>query len=128
MANTTAPKSAPMLLKAKSDFVCIESKEAIAKVPANKIVRFSFDKELLAYCQNNGVVCAVEVANIAQAIFANHYQAAYIIAPKTKAEEIQQIADSYLFDSKILVEIRFEWEMERLAHDGIDGVILEALL
>ena len=127
MANTTAPKSVPMLLKAKDEFILAATKEEIAKNLASKIVRFAFSKELLAFCQKERIECAVEVQSIPQAIFANHYQAAYLIAPKELAAQIQKVADNYLFDTKVLVAIRFEWELEMLAKDGIDGAILPRL-
>jgi hypothetical protein len=116
-----------MLLKTKEEFFAVRNIEEIAKSPANKTVRFAFSKELLNYCQKEQVRCAVEVESITQAIYANHYGATYLIASKKIAPAIQKIADDYLFDTKVLTQIRFEWEMEVLAQEGIDGVIIEAL-
>jgi len=114
-----------MLLKAKNEFLSVSNKDQIAKNPANKTIRFAFSKELLAYCQKEQIPCAVEVRSISQAIYANHYGAAYLIASKKIAPRIQKIAEDYLFDTKVLVEICFEWEMEVLAQEGIDGVIIK---
>ena len=40
-----------------------------------------------------------------------------------KAKEIQKLAENYLFDSKVLLCISLDYEIEHAAKAGIDGVI-----
>ncbi len=117
-----------MIIKPENSFVKITTKEEIDKVSSNQIVRFIFDKELLRYCQQNSIECAVEIFNITEAIFANHFGATFIIVPNKLAKEVQQIADNYLFDTKLLVDIALEREIEELAKEGIDGIIVPQYL
>lgn len=113
-----------MLLKSKEEFAEVKDRAGIDSTPAKKIALCPFDKELMEYCQKAEVVYAVKAASITEAVYANHFGAAFIVVSKERAKEIQEVAENYLFDAKILVPIRFEWEIERFARLGIDGVIL----
>ncbi len=79
--------------------------------------------EMAQHCQANGMVFAITVNEIRNAIFANALGAKYIITQQEDAMEIQPIAERYLFDTKVLVLIEDEREIERLARFSIDGVI-----
>jgi len=41
------------------------------------------------------------------------------------AKELMPIAQNYLFDTQILAKIEEDSEIEALAKDGVDGVILK---
>ncbi|HIE35120.1 MAG TPA: hypothetical protein EYP79_02845 [Campylobacterales bacterium] len=113
-----------MLIITKDDLFKIDSISMIKTTPPNSIVLFNYDLEFLKYCYKNKVGFAVEVKSLKEAIFANHFEANYILTNKNLAKKIQNIANEYLFDSKILVKATFEWEIEVFAQDGIDGVFL----
>ncbi len=79
--------------------------------------------EMAQHCQAKGVAFSITVNEIRNAIFANALGAEYIITQQEDAMEIQPIAERYLFDTKVLVLIEDEREIERLARFSIDGVI-----
>ncbi|WP_187647256.1 hypothetical protein [Nitrosophilus labii] len=113
-----------MVIKSKKDFCKIETIEEIKNTPPNTTLFFRYDLELIKYCYDNDLSFAVAVDSIKEAIFANHFGAAYIVVKKDMAKKIQNVANEYLFDAKILVKIVFDWEIEIFAQKGIDGVYL----
>ena len=78
---------------------------------------------LAQFCQAEGIPFSVTVNEIRNALFANALGAAYIICQQEDAMEFQPIAERYLFDTKILVLVEEEKEIERMARFSIDGVI-----
>jgi hypothetical protein len=78
---------------------------------------------LARYCQDNGIIYAITVNSLKEALFANALNAAYIICKEEEAMLIQPIAQEYLFDSKVLVLIHDEKELVKIARSGIDGVL-----
>ncbi len=108
------------------DFVEIDSLLAIKQTKPASILLFDDMKhsiELLHYCQREALPTALRVDEIKHAIFANLLNVGYIITPPKKASEIQALAQHYLFDTQVVVEIESEDEIERYAKMGIDGVI-----
>ena len=112
-------------------FFRAKSKEDIDHSPNNStiiiddIVRGS---DIAYFCNDNGVKYGVMVSSIKDAIIANGLNAKYIIVQKSDAKKIQNIADEYLFESRILAIIDSEDEIEELALLGIDGVIFKTLI
>jgi NAD(P)H-dependent flavin oxidoreductase YrpB (nitropropane dioxygenase family) len=78
---------------------------------------------LAQYCQENKITYAVVVNTVDDAIYANALGASYIICEEDAALMIQPIAETYLFDTKVLVLIQSEKEIAKIARGGIDGVI-----
>jgi hypothetical protein len=78
---------------------------------------------LAHYCQTENIPFAVTLGTIRDALFANALEADFIVCQQEDAMEIQPIAERYLFDSKVLVLITHEKEIERMARFSIDGVI-----
>ncbi len=114
-----------MIIKQRCDFYKIKTIEDIKNTPSNSILLFDFNKEIMKFCKENDIKYAVIVSSILEAILANNLNATFIIINKKIAKKIQEIANEYLFDSKILVKIVFEWEIETFAKLGIDGVLLK---
>jgi hypothetical protein len=79
--------------------------------------------ELAQICRERSVPFAITVNEIRNAILANALEASYIVCQQEDAIEIQPIAERYLFDTKVLVLIEEEKEIERMARFSIDGVI-----
>jgi hypothetical protein len=75
------------------------------------------------YCQKNKIEFAVVVNTLREAIFSNSLGAKYIICENDDALNIQHIAQEYLFDTRILVLVHHEKEINQIARGGIDGVI-----
>jgi len=108
-------------------FCKIFSKEDIKKTEAKQIVLLEPLNEshsIAQYCQENSIAYAVTVNTLTDALFANALGARYIICEEDDARMIQPIATEYLFDTRLLVLIHNESQIEHIAHSGIDGVIL----
>ncbi len=94
----------------------------------NCILLFDYEIDIIKYCNKNNLQSAVIVNNITQAIFCNNLNSSFIITNKQKALEIQKIAQSYMFDSKIAQIINNDDEIEQLALNEIDACIYEDLI
>lgn len=106
----------------------ITSIQMIEQTSPNATVLFDFDVQILQHCQKNDVLCAVIVKDITQALYANALMAKYIICEQSIAKTLQNLAENYMFDSKIITIINSSKEIENIALDGIDGVIYKGLL
>jgi hypothetical protein len=106
----------------------IQDKRDIEKTQPNSVVVFSYDVQLLKYCYENNLKCAVYIQNIKEAIFANSLEALYIVVQNNNSSSIQKIAENYMFDSKVLQIIQDDNMIEEVALKGIDGVIYKDLL
>ncbi len=84
--------------------------------------------ELAVYCQQNDIAYAVVINSLDEALYANALGAAYAICDKDTALMVQPIAETYLFDMKILVLIHSEKEIGKIARGGIDGVIFASAI
>jgi len=104
-------------------FTTIKSIDEIKTTPPNSVVLFEFDIDILKYTYENNISSAVLVTNIKQTIYAHNLNTTYIIVEKNLAKTIQNIAETYMFDSKILTQIKHDDEIEEIALLGIDGVI-----
>jgi len=105
-------------------FFKITLQEDISSTPPNSIVRFKFNNEnakIIKFCTNNSVSCAVDVASITEALLASNLGASYIIVSEENSSSIQKIAETYLFDAKI---IAISKDIEKIALLGIDGIII----
>lgn len=81
--------------------------------------------ELASIDKDNSVNYAIKIDTVKDVIFANALNVKYIIVNKQNAQAIQKIANEYLFDSRIIVTIKSEDEIEELANLGIDGVLFD---
>lgn len=107
-------------------FVEIDSLLEIKQTMPASILLFNDMKrsiELLHYCQRETLPTAVRIDEIKHAIFANLLNVQYIIVSSKNAREIQALAQHYLFDTEVVVEVESEDEIERYAKMGIDAVI-----
>jgi hypothetical protein len=102
--------------------------EDISKTSPNTTVIFHFSIELLKYTQAHNINSAVIVKSITEVIYASNLSAKYIIPRVNILEHVQEIADNYMFDSKILAVIEHSDDIEKVANDEIDGAIYKALL
>jgi len=101
----------------------IDSIDDISKTPSNSIVRFIFSKDniqIIKFCQKNSVMCAIDVESITDALLASSLDASYLIVSEENAPNIQKVAETYLFDAKIIVTSK---DIEKYALLGIDGII-----
>ena len=100
--------------------------EEIKKTPSNSTILFAFiDEEVLRYCKKQNISFALHVKSIKEACIANALKAKFIIVNHKLSKEVQSIATEYLFDTKILLQIEGETEIEIAAKSSIDGVIFK---
>lgn len=112
-------------------FAEVDSIEKIAATPAGTVLLIddlATSVDLLHYCQREGLPFALRSGDIKTALFAHALNARYILATKEQAPEIQKLAQHYLFDTQILVEITDEEEIELFARMGIDGVLFASAI
>ena len=105
------------------DIETISSIDDIKSTQPNSYVWFDYDINIIKYCQNNNINSIVNIINIKEAIFCNALGVKYIITPEDLASTLQNIAENYMFDSKILQKISDDNQIEQIALKGIDGVI-----
>lgn len=101
---------------------------------SSKVFFFSADEDkefdLARFCTNHNINFAVIISSVKECVLYAQYSPKYLIL-RTSFEIIkscQHIADSYLFDSKILAIINDENEVESIALAGIDGAIFLSAL
>ncbi len=78
---------------------------------------------LAQHCQNHSLPYVLTVGSVREALIANALGATYLVCQQEDAMEIQPIAERYLFDTKVLVLIDDDREIERMARFSIDGVV-----
>jgi len=107
-------------------FKRVFSKNDIGNINENEIALLEPLGEsisLAQYCQENNIEFAVTVGNTRESLFANALGAAYLVCQHEEAMQIQLVAESYLFDTKVLVLVEKEKEIDRVARFSIDGVV-----
>lgn len=112
-------------------FVQVDAIEKITSTPAGSVLLISdldTSIDLLHYCEREGLPFALRARDIKTALFAHALHARYVIVEKEIAEVIQGLAQNYLFDTQIIVEIQNESEIEDYARMGIDGVTFPAAI
>ena len=105
----------------------VDKIDDINQTPSNAILyihKIEKSITIIQFCQKNTIEFAIEIDTIKELIFANALNAKYIIC-KDNCKQYQELAENYLFDSKILAYIEDENEIEHLALNGIDGVIFK---
>jgi hypothetical protein len=111
------------------DICLITNIDDIQNTKSNSIVVFEYDINILTYCKKNNLLCGVIIKNITQSIFSNSLEALYQIVDNSNfANQIQKIAENYVYDSKILQLIENDEEIEQIALNNIDGVIYKGIL
>ncbi|MDR3346814.1 MAG: hypothetical protein LBS73_06535 [Campylobacteraceae bacterium] len=91
-------------------------------------VIFRFDninyKQLTDICRENAISFAVEIYSVKEALLSNAAGASYLVVnDKVLAKNVQDLAEHYLFDAKVLLRISQEKEIKDTAQLGIDGVL-----
>ena len=104
--------------------VYVDSAKAIEKTLPNEFLVINGDLELAKFCYENAVEYASVVRNLTDALLLVNLGVKFLICEDLqKAKEIQKLAENYLFDSKVLLCISLDYEIEHAAKAGIDGVI-----
>jgi len=107
-------------------FVKIFSIEEVSKTGPEDILLLeplSVSIDLARHCKENSLPFALTISSLKEALLANALGADYLVCQHEQAIEIQKVAEEYLFDTKILVLVEEEREIETMARFGIDGVV-----
>ena len=105
--------------------------DAIQKTPPSSTLYLEFDEknlDIIEHLNANDISFTLNITDITQLIYASALNATYITLTKELCTTAQSIAESYLFDAKILVHIQEESELEELALLGIDGAIFPSAI
>jgi hypothetical protein len=97
----------------------------IKNTKPNSVVSFDYNHSTILYCNSNNIQYAVYVSCINEIIFSNILNAKYIIVNEDISIKAQKIADDYMYDSKIIVEISSLDQLETVVSNSIDGAILK---
>lgn len=111
---------------ASPSFYHILDIDSITHTPPSSTIYLEFSEknlDIITHAQANEVSFALSIQNIEEFIYASALNANYIIVERSYAKTFQEIAQTYLLDSKVLVRIENDKEIEDLALLGIDGVI-----
>jgi hypothetical protein len=112
-------------------FYHITTIDAISKTPPSSKVFLEFSEDNLDIIQHltkNSVKFVLSVKNIRELIYASSLEASYILVQKEIAKSAQNIAESYLFDAKILVSLEDENQIEEMAMLNLDGVLFPSAI
>ena len=107
-------------------FYHIDSIEALRRTPANSVVTLYFTPEnidIVEYLRQNSVRFALHVETATDAVIGENLAASYLIVLPKHAEEIQKVAEHYLFDAKVLGYIESVKNLDDLIEMRIDGAI-----
>jgi hypothetical protein len=107
-------------------FYHINSIEAITNTPPSSSLYVEFKEEnldIIEHLNLNDITYALSVSNITELMYASSLDADFIIVDKELAKTAQNIAESYLFDAKILVSTSEESDIEECALLGVDGIL-----
>jgi hypothetical protein len=109
-------------------FVNISSISEIKNTKECDILYFVFNDELCLYAKNNQLSYMVIVKNAKELILANKLEARYILIQNANnkiLKKYMQIAQNYLFDSKIICEINSLDDINKIAKTNVDGIYLK---
>ena len=100
--------------------------DGVINTPPSSTVYLEFSEDnldIINHANSNHIELALSVKDITELIYASALNAKYILVSKELAKTAQNIAENYLFDAKILVNITNTNEIEEIALLGCDGVI-----
>ncbi|MDR0746294.1 MAG: hypothetical protein LBE89_00175 [Helicobacteraceae bacterium] len=106
-------------IDAEKDVVFCKNKEDAASARAGSLAVLKFDESDLEFYVKSGIPIAVEVACARDFLLLAATSAKYAIAEFELAKALQQIADRYVMDIKVLVASN---DIAAAAQAGIDGI------
>ncbi len=84
-------------------------------------VLFYYDEKMIKYCQDKKIEFSLMVKDKKEAVLANALQAKFIVCSENLAKSVQDLAEYYLFDSKVTIVTD---DIQKGIELGVDGVIL----
>ena len=75
------------------------------------------------FCIDNDISYAVLIKDLNEAIYASIQRASFLMVEKELAKQIQELAENYMFDAKVVQIIDKEDEIKKVALAQIDAVV-----
>ncbi len=107
-------------------FYHISSIDAIANTPSNSVIALFFEEQnldIIEHLHLNNIRFALYVNSNVEAVLAENFHATYLIVNAKHGEEIQKVAEHYLFDAKVLGYCEEMDNLEKLIDMRLDGAI-----
>lgn len=83
---------------------------------------------LAKFCKENRISFSAIPTNLKEALLLVNLNVRFLLTQNLDfAITLQKLAETYLFDTKILVCIKEETSIENIAHYGIDGVLFATI-
>ena len=104
----------------------IEDIEAVPNTPPGATLLITFDEahlDLVTYARANDIPFALQVDSVKALVLGENLGCRFALVESTLAKSAQKVAETYLFDAKILCRIKDDAQIEPMAFEGIDGVI-----
>jgi hypothetical protein len=103
----------------------ISSIDDIRSTASNSTLIFEYDINIIKHLHDNDISFGVETNSLEEVIILENLGAKYVIVDdKEFAKQVQEIADHYMYDAKILVKVNNTSEIEWSVVNKIDGAIL----
>jgi len=110
------------------DFYFVKTKDDISNSPNNSTIIFEYNEknlELYKFCKINNIEYGVIISSIQEFIFIINLNAKYALCKNLDfAKELQNLADNYLTQTKIILISKLE-DIEKIAKHQIDGIIID---
>lgn len=107
-------------------FYHISSIDAILNTPSNSIIALFFEEQnmdIISHLRNNHIRFALYVTTTVEAVLAENLRATYLVVNSKNGEEIQKVAEHYMFDAKVLGYCEEIDNLEKLIDMRLDGAI-----
>lgn len=107
-------------------FYHISSIDAIANTPSNSIIALFFEEQnldIITHLRDNNIRFALYVTSSVEAVLAENLRATYLIVLPKNGDDVQRVAEHYLFDAKVLGYCEEQEDLESLIDMRLDGAI-----
>lgn len=106
----------------------IQKIDEIESASDEHILLFEYDSDLLRYVKENQLPFALHIFNESEAVLANALGAKILICNEKISQKIQQLAEYYMFDTKVAILINDEEEIQKAIDLRVDMAILPSAI
>jgi hypothetical protein len=104
-------------------FHFVQNIDEVSTTPPNSTILIDFNMVFIKFARKNSVSVAVKVNSLKEAILSESLGVQFLVADFCLVMEVQEVADKYIYDAKVLTPISSFDELEYIAKKGIDGAI-----
>lgn len=106
----------------------IKELSSINKVPQDSICLFKYSEEFIFTCKKKEIKFALHVKDEKEAILGNALKASFLLCDEVLAKKVQNLAEYYLFDSKVALLINSINNLESAIEKRVDMAILKSAI